>query len=456
MKKLLLLLVASITIYCVQAQVSHLKVSHTGRHFVNITSKGEEPVLLIGDTGWKIMKLTEPEIGKYFNVRSGQGFNLVLCVMINFENDNFVSTPDSIPPLLDKGNLASVNENYLKRFDYVLGEARKNNLYLGVIPFWAQAMERFDKRSLWKFGEIIGKRYANDPNIIWISGGEAAGETRMDLVEALAVGLKKGSGSSQLMSVHPSGNLSSSMGQSFLSNSGFETYNYHTASWLDFNMIQSGHHKNHPNYELITRDYNLLPAKPVIESEYFYENHPSWESRNHETPYRAQASDVRKGGYWAIFSGAAGYVYGHHAVWQFFKPGNRTRIAPPTTDWESALTSEGALQMQYLKKLMLTSKFEELFPDEFIIVKHSGNLKVSGLRNGSRYSGNASRILVYLPEGGQCTLNTGLINSKKIRVSWFNPRTGIVQPDLELLKNPAVLEVKAPDQDDWVLIITGE
>src|SRR5690606_22304951 len=145
-----------------------------------------------------------------------------------------------------------------------------------------------------------------------------------------------------------------------------------TAFWddedlLDFYTLQSGHRKpDLPVWEWIKRDFEHMPAKPILDAEPNYEDHAiNWKAENgYYNDY-----DVRKQTYRSVFAGAAGVTYGNHAIWQFYQPG-----FAPVTDvdryWSEALDRPGAFQMRYLKNLVLSRPALTRVPDQDII--HGG------------------------------------------------------------------------------------
>lgn len=120
------------------------------------------------------------------------------------------------------------------------------------------------------------------------------------------------------------------------------------------NMIQSGHGGGHdvPTWAMITRDYQLSPAKPVIDAEPNYEDHPinPWPKYDPRNGYY-RAYDVRKQLYRSVFAGACGVTYGHHSVWQFYSP-REEKINYADRYWTNALDRPAAYQAGYLKKLI--------------------------------------------------------------------------------------------------------
>jgi len=117
----------------------------------------------------------------------------------------------------------------------------------------------------------------------------------------MAKGLKDGSGGSQLVSYHGQGSTSSSMW-------------FHKADWLDFNSIQSGHNFASDSYAFVSKDYALTPAKPTVDMEPAYENHPTGANKP-----RVDVHKVRSQAYSAMLAGAAGHGYGSLDLFYFYK-----------------------------------------------------------------------------------------------------------------------------------------
>ena len=119
---------------------------------------------------------------------------------------------------------------------------------------------------------------------------------------------------------------------------------FHTDDWLDINMRQNGHGTEYSGHYDQTRvDYDRTPAKPVLDGEPIYEDHPiSFDAKKFG---HSIASDVRRPLYWDLFGGACGHTYGNHAVWQMWTP-EREPINNPLMPWTEALEQPGAQQMQ--------------------------------------------------------------------------------------------------------------
>ena len=84
-------------------------------------------------------------------------------------------------------------------------------------------------------------------------------------------------------------------------------------------MRQNGHGTEFTGrYDQTRVDYDRTPAKPVLDGEPIYEDHPiSFDAKEFG---HSIAADVRRPLYWDFFGGACGHTYGHHSVWQMWTP----------------------------------------------------------------------------------------------------------------------------------------
>jgi hypothetical protein len=132
------------------------------------------------------------------------------------------------------------------------------------------------------------------------------------IFRALAEGIRSVVGTSQLITYHPHGRRTS------------VSY-FHGDTWLSFNMYQSGHYAYNQTSSatMALADYRRVPAKPVINGEACYEDHPvNWNPANGWF----NDYDVRQSAYWSVFSGALGYVYGNNNIFQFYDPTRNNKL----------------------------------------------------------------------------------------------------------------------------------
>jgi hypothetical protein len=244
-----------------------------------------------------------------------------------------------------------------------------------------------------------------------------------------------------IITYHPSGGSSST--SQWISNE----------PWLDINMFQSGHGGGHDVgcWELATRDFNYSPAKPTLDAEPNYEDHPvsPWPKWNTDNGY-FRDYDVRKQCYRSVFAGACGVTYGHHALWQFMSA-REEAVNYPDRGWINAMDRPGAAQVGYLRKLMESRPMLDRVPDSSIIVKGQGS---KGEHMQAFRSADNSYAMIYLPVGKTIAVDLSHFPTQ-IVAWWFNPKDAGVQK-IGATENNGTLAFTAPTigvGNDWVLII---
>ena len=287
------------------------------------------------------------------------------------------------------------------------------------------------------FGKFLGQRYQDKP-IIWIIGGDRVPEndTHYETWRLMVNGLRMGDGGTHLMTFHPMGGHSSS------------SY-FHSADWLDFNMMQTGHSRNSPNYEKIAADYALSPVKPCLDGEPGYEDHPeSFDAKNgYLNDY-----DVRKAAYWAVFAGAFGHTYGCHDIWQFLDTSRFPAVTSARTPWRDALKLPGADQIRHLRALIESRPFLTRVPDQALLVSGggAGADHIQATRNA-----DGGYAFVYSPSGVPFTVDAAPLTGATLAAWWFDPRTGRAAAGGRFT-GAETLRFTPPtsgDDQDWVLVL---
>lgn len=290
----------------------------------------------------------------------------------------------------------------------------------------------------------MGQRY-RDAGIVWILGGDrpVENDTHREIIRAMARGLREGDGGAHLITFHPVGGAGSSQW-------------FHNEPWLDINMRQNGHSPEFTGrYDQTRKDYDRTPAKPVLDGEPIYEDHPV--SFDPDKQGHSTAADERRPLYWDLFSGACGHTYGHHSVWQMWAPG-REPINRPLMPWYDAIKQPGAAQMQYAKKLLLSRPYLTRVPDDSVIVPDRFPSSVPG---AGRYRFVATRdsegtyAMVYAPVGRSFKVRMDVIRGAKVNAWWYNPRDGSARLIGEF-PNTGTREFIPPDPGeflDWVLVL---
>ena len=436
--------------------IERILTSLNGRYLV--TENGQ-PFFWMGDTAWELFhRCTLEEAALYLDNRRQLGFNVIQAVILAELDGLHVPNANGDLPLLHD-DPTRLNEAYFRHVDAIIRMAAERDLYIGLLPTWGDKVNPmwgigpaiFNPQNAQIYGRLLGKRYRDDPNIIWILGGDRPAKDDEAIWHAMASGIIEGSIYAPFITYHPTGSTSSSAW-------------FHDADWLDMNMLQSGHCLlDTPNWDMITHDYNLTPIKPVLDGEPNYEDHPIDPYKRKWEPGMGRFTDydVRKAAYRSVFSGACGHTYGHHSIWQFWRE-DREPMAFPNRTWERALESPGAAQLIHLKNLLLSRPYLTRIPDQDLLVDEplpppptqEQRYDPRRARHPRACRDGCSRYaLVYVP----CANQTIRVNLEKLsggmRASWFNPRTGEMTP-LGSLENWGIESFTTPAEGpDWVLML---
>lgn len=432
--------------------LSHGKLRISGNNRFLVFEDGT-PFFYLGDTGWELFhRLNKEETEKYLENRRAKGFTVIQAVVLAEVDGLNTPNAEGNKPLIGNNPL-KLNEAYFAHVDWVIGKAAEKGIFIGLLPTWGDKWNRkwgvgpqiFNPENARAYGKILGERYRNQPNIIWILGGDRPVEVELQrqTVVAMAEGLKEGDGGSHLMSFHPTGG------------SGSSQY-FHNDTWLDFNMRQNGHSLSYTErYYATSDDYRLEPPKPVIDAEPVYEDHPI--NFNPDANGHSTAADVRRPLYWDLFSGACGHTYGHHSVWQMWTP-EKAPINRPLMPWYEAIDQPGAGQMMYGRMLIESRPFLTRIPDNSVIVPDNVASAVPGAgsyRFVATRDEEGSYAMVYAPIGRKFTVRMDVIKGKEVIAWWFNPRNGEATM-IGKFQNAGTqtFNTPAPGENlDWVLVL---
>jgi len=422
--------------------MERLQVHEGGRYLV--TAEGQ-PFFWLADTAWELFhRLDRDEADAYLRKRAEQGFNVIQAVALAefaglVEPNRYGHLP------LENNDPTKPVDAYFEHVDWVVDRAAELGMYTGFLPTWGdkwnkkwgQGPEIFTPDNARVYGEWLGKRYRDKP-IVWILGGDRPPESdeHFAITRAMAEGITAGDGGVHLKTFHPSGGRGSAQ-------------YFHDEPWLDFNMRQSGHgDPNCDNGAQIAGDYARTPAKPCVDGEPRYEDHPiNWKP---ELGWFDE-HDVRKAAYAAVFAGACGHTYGCHDIWQFLSERHQP-VSSGRTPWTKAIDFPGAWQMGHLRRLMESLPFLTRVPDQKLLVKAEGDgcNKVYATRDAE-----GSYAMVYLPEGQPATVNASVLGAATLTVSWFDPRSGERRAAGEA-EGAKANDFTAPSSgrgQDWVLLL---
>lgn len=444
----------------VSAGISHaaaprLMVSTNGHFLVQADGR---PFFYLGDTAWELFhRLNREDADRYLKDRASKGFTVIQAVAIaEFDGHTDPNAYGHLPLTNLDPTQPAVQEgpqnDYWDHVDYIVKKAGSLGLTIGFLPTWgrywhdktADRTPLFNETNAAVYGEWLGRRY-REQAIIWILGGDRSvdNDGQKAILRAMACGLRKGDGGNHLITFHPPGGGTSSKW-------------FHDEDWLDFNLRQNGHQSEFTGrYDQTRLDYDRTPAKPVIDGEPIYEDHPV--SFNAKNLGHSIAADVRRPFYWDLFSGACGHTYGHHSVWQMYAPG-RKGINSPLLPWTEAIDQPGAMQMIFGRRLIESRPILTRIPDDSMIVEAEAKTAMPGAgtrRFVATRDESGSYAMVYAPIGRRFKVRMDKISGPRVQAWWFNPRDGQATA-IGVFPNSGEREFNPPSPGeflDWVLVL---
>ncbi|HEY4299526.1 MAG TPA: glycoside hydrolase family 140 protein [Candidatus Didemnitutus sp.] len=454
------------------AALPPIRVDPSGHFFCDDQGR---PFFWLADTAWELVHRTTPdECSFYLRTRAHQGFTVVQAVVLaEFDGVN-APTPDNLTPFVG-GDPARPNDAYFDRVVAIADEAARDGLYMAFLPAWGDKLTapwgtgprlfRLDNLPAARaYGRYLATRLRSRSNVFWMLGGdrppalegfEAHGYPREDANKAgfqgdydwrpiwreMAAGITEASPRAPVILYHPQGGPHGT------------SFTLQNETWLSVNGYQSGHGGGHdqPVWDFIAHDYALKPVRPVIDLEPNYEDHPynPWPRWDPSTGY-FRDHDVRKQLYRAVFAGAAGATYGHHAVWGFVGPRNDV-INHADRDWISALHRPAADEVLYLRQLMESRPYFSRIPDPALItdLPAGGGLHACATRDREgRYA------MVYVPLNDETvTIDLSRLRAGDVTAWWYDPRLGFAHPAGNFRAEGTARFTTPPFGPDWVLVL---
>lgn len=441
----------SISLTPAAAQQQPIKVSDNGHY---LQYEDGTPFFYQGDTAWELFhRLDREQADMFLRDRAAKGFNVIQAVALaeldgvdvpNAYGDLPLTDSDPTRPAITEGE----RNDYWDHVDYIVRRANELGMYVGLLPtwgrYWNEGKVIFNERNAEAYGRFIAERY-KDADVIWILGGDRNPDGhKQEIIRAMARGIRSVD-DHHLMTFHPTGWHTSSRW-------------FHNDGWLDFNGRQSGHNQRYNSNSQILDDFRRTPAKPIIDIEPLYEDHPL-EFRPDEDGH-SNAWDVRRTLYWSVFYGSAGITYGHHSVWQMYDPAKgREPINRPLMPWQEAISQPGASQVIHLRRLMESRPYFSRIPaPDFIVTDEVA----SSMPGAGRYRFTATMdedgtyAMVYAPIGRTFSVRGDMLRCERITAWWYNPRTGKAEKIATLANDGSPLTFTPPaagEALDWVLVL---
>lgn len=461
--KHILLLLTLLSYLCVSGQEDSKKkqvkpwengklIISNNKRFIQHTNG--TPFFWLGETAWLLPSRSNQDEVNYFMYETQQnGYNVLqISILHNIPAMN-VYGHEALP---DGYNFKDIDKkgqyNYWKHIDYIVEQAEKRGIYVGIVCVWGTPVSQklMTVADAKKYGTFLVERYKKYPNIIWIIGGDIRGDVQTEVWQALAKSIRS-QDTEHLMTFHPRGRTIS-------------TTWFNNEDWLDFNMYQSGHRRygqrfgdgDYPieenteedNWRFVERSLAVSPIKPVLDGEPSYENIPHGLHNTSERYW--QAEDVRRYAYWSVFAGSFGHTYGNNSTMQMMRPGYLASYGAKVPWWDS-LHDPGCKQMKYLKDLILAFPFFDRIPDQSIIADTNGKQyeRVIATR-GTDY------MLIYNYTNRLVKIDMNKISGTKKKAWWYSPTDGHTEfiGEFDNGKKEFINDTGYRAGNDWVLIVT--
>ncbi|UQR61053.1 glycoside hydrolase family 140 protein [Bradyrhizobium sp. C-145] len=444
-----------------------LKVSANNRYLVD---RDGAPFLMVGDSPQSLIgNLSEDEAAAYIANRERYGINALWINLLCNAGTGCRSdgaTADGLVPFTVPADLSRPNPAYFRRADNMIRLADKRGMVVILDPIetvgWLATLRANGVAKAYGYGQYLGSRYRDVPNIIWMHGNDFRSWQDSDdrsLVQAVAQGIRD----ADLNHLH-------TVELNFLTSGSLDD-----PSWRPL-IDLSAAYTYFPTYAQILTEYNRTDHKPVflVEANYEFEHNAGTDG--------GTTQNLRRQEYWTMLSGATGQLYGAR-TWRFDK------------GWEKELDSRGVIELSYMRNLFVHRKWHDLVPDrthtvtidgydwlsEHIakLAAYLGSCRVSTFVQGlfSKFRGfthfgsiatntyaptartaDGSLVIVYFPTNRPITIDMSKL-AAPATARWYDPTNATYRPAARSpLINGGVRRFSPPGSNsagdgDWVLLL---
>ena len=379
-----------------------------------LVDQSNAPVMIVGDSPQALMvDLTTNEAAAFFADRATYGFNTVwvnlLCSTYTGGRSD-ASTIDGILPFTNNVpstssyDLTTPNEAYFARVDQMLALAAGQGIQMlldpcetGTFVLQTSLMRDNGTNRCRAYGQFLGNRYKNVPNIIWMSGNDFQtwrnpGDDAV--VRAVALGI-----------LDRDTNHLQTAELDYLVSSSLDDTNWN--SILTLNAAYT----YFPTYALLWREYNRPNFLPtfLVEANYEFE---SLQGPVTTPPI------LRKQEYWTMTSGACGQMYGNGYTWPF------------VNGWQAHFDTPGAEQIKIMKQFFEVRAWFNLVPDtnhtvvtsNYGVFSDSSHVADNDFLTAAR-ARDGSLVVVYTPIIRQFRVDLSQVSGPAV-TRWFDPSSG--------------------------------
>jgi len=413
-----------------------LKQSANNRYLVD---QNNVPFLMIGDAPQAMVGNLSVAQAKFFiKDRATYGVN---ALWVNLLCDSYTAcntdgtTFYGIAPFTTPGDLSTPNPVYFDRAEQMMDAAAAKGMVVLLDPIetggWLGVLQANGVAKARHYGEYLGNRFKDHPNIIWMSGNDFQSwrnPSDNKLVRAVMQGLAS-SDANHIQTIELDYYVSASMEDGLL------------RSLLGLDAVYT----YRPTYAEELAEYKRADVRPtfMVEANYEFEHNGGTDG--------GTTQNLRRQEYWTALSGTTGQLYGSAYSWRL------------QGDWQDNLDTVGIRQLSYVKQLFESRKWYDLVPDRAhqVLIRGFGHYSTDDAIPDDTYATAASTAdgklaMAYLPDIRKVTIDMSKL-SGQVTARWFDPSNAAFT-DIGSFANSGTQAFTPPGNNgdgdgDWVLVL---
>jgi len=340
----------------------------------------------------------------YLDSIAGKGFNLVLASLVEagFATNGQGTNYNSDSAWTGTAFQSSLNAAYWDHVDAIIEYAAAKNITVLACPAyigfnrggegWTTETDAASDAQMRTYGENIGNRLKNHPNLMWLIGHDAVpNATDLSRQHNMWLGISVDAGDTHLMTVG-----------SAPGSSGYDDWSG-WSSLADVDFDTAYEYDNIPSRTATAYSNGL----PVLFVEGQYEDHPNWTDAGGRYQFAG-----------SFTAGAlAGYVSGHEGVWGFGQG-----LYEGDGVWSNDLDDAAYTDTARIAGILRGLSWSQMLPDT------SDTFLTAGEESGTTqaaavYDADAGAI-VYMPDQRSITLDLTELTGSDFTVTRIDPTDG--------------------------------
>ena len=415
--------------------------SANGRYLVN--SSGQ-PFLMLAISAQGMAIESVADVTLFLSTYASLGFNAVQFDLVTLgyvtQGNPDYKTRDGLFPFAGNAGLlsnfnasTSPNANYWARMDAFVALCEQYGLWALLNPYPPNNgdLGRAGAKACQAFGQFVGNRYKNSPNVGWQFGNDYGVGSEDSAMAALIEGVQAVVPSSTLMSME----LNSPPDSTAFDDFNFTPYLNMTGAYCYDVTFWRGiiSYNNSSTWFNGSAGTNKTPTpcpSIMLEANYEFENIGAGAAAP-GTPLTMRCQS-----YWTVLSGMCGQIYGNGFVSTSFEtsPGANIRVGGYNAGgWRNNMATTGAAHLLIWKNFFNSIAWYNLVPDQAHVVGTAGYGSLP--TRGTKFGKTTYNTVAATPDGtcavayflyGQTPALT--VNMAKfagpVTAQWFNPTNG--------------------------------